>query len=93
MGRDEETQSEKTTYPLLTGRLSIKIQTIIKKKEKKQKKGRDEFPGSESKKHLKGMRQGLQSASSAEYTPSLALPSPQPSNLPQICLERVAAAG
>lgn len=39
VGRDEETQSEETTYPLLTGRLSIKIQTIIKKKRKKAKKG------------------------------------------------------
>lgn len=35
MGRDEETQSKETTYPLLTGRLNIKIQTIIKKKRKK----------------------------------------------------------
>lgn len=39
VGRDEETQSKETTYPLLTGRLSIKIQTIIKKKKRKKKWG------------------------------------------------------
>lgn len=30
VSRDEETQSETPPYPLLTGRLSIKIQTITK---------------------------------------------------------------
>lgn len=54
--------------PLAETELQNTNQNLRKKKE-------DEFPGSESKKRLKGMRLRPQSASSAKYTPSLTLPS------------------
>lgn len=66
--RNHPKPKDTTNPPFLFKEHTTKYKTDQKKKK------RDEFPGFESKKRLKGMKSGSQAASSAKYTPGLTLP-------------------